>query len=28
MFVTGMDGDKASVAFVVDDPEAAQRALG
>jgi hypothetical protein len=28
MFLTGMDGDKASVAFGVDDPEAAQRALG
>ncbi|MEX0626244.1 MAG: ACT domain-containing protein [Chloroflexota bacterium] len=28
VFVAGMDGDKVSVAFGVDDPEAAQRALG
>jgi hypothetical protein len=28
MFVTGMDGDKVSVAFGVDTPEAAQRVLG
>jgi hypothetical protein len=28
MFVTGMDGDKVSVAFGVDNPEAAQRVLG
>jgi hypothetical protein len=28
MFVAGMDGDKVSVAFGVDNPEAAQRALG
>jgi hypothetical protein len=27
-FVTGMDGDKVNVAFGVDTPEAAQRALG
>jgi hypothetical protein len=28
MFVSGMDGDKVEVAFGVDIPEAAQRALG
>ena len=28
LFVSGMDGDKAEVAFGVDTPEAAQRALG
>lgn len=28
VFVAGMDGDKVSVAFGVDNPEAAQRALG
>jgi hypothetical protein len=28
MFVTGMDGNKVSVAFGVDNPDAAQRALG
>ena len=27
-FVTGMDGDKVQIAFGVDTPEAAQRALG
>lgn len=28
VFVSGMDGDKVEVAFGVDTPEAAQRALG
>ncbi|HEY8922493.1 MAG TPA: ACT domain-containing protein [Candidatus Limnocylindria bacterium] len=28
MFVTGKDGDKVKIAFGVDTPEAAQRALG
>lgn len=28
MFVSGMDGDKVEVAFGVDNPEAAARALG
>ena len=28
LFVSGMDGDKVEVAFGVDTPEAAQRALG